>query len=104
MRDKCFTNANQVFSGVLRQMRESGLDVTKHKTAIGKGDMDKMYSSGVLGCSSPETLLNKVFVEVSLHFGRRGREGLREMTKDAIVFKIDDFGRHYATVKFNEIG
>ena len=74
-------NANKVFSGMLHQLHESGLDVTKCKTAIGTGDMEKMYTSGVLGCHSPEALQNKVFVEVSLHFGRHGYEGLHELKK-----------------------
>ena len=37
-------------------------------------------------------LLYKVFFEVGLHFARRGREGLRELTKDSIMIKRDSYG------------
>ena len=86
-------NASQLFSGVLCQLHEHGLDVTKHKTAIGAEDMDTMYSSGVLGDHSPEALQNKVFVEPSLHFGRHGHEGLHELKKNAIIFQVNDISR-----------
>ena len=76
------------------------MDVSKHKAVICEGDMRKMYSSGVLGCESRHALLNKVFLEISLQFSRRGREGLRGLTKDAIEFKFDDAGREYATIRF----
>ena len=56
MCDKPFMNVNQVFTGMLHQLCLSGLDITKHKAAIGAGDMLKMYTSGVLGTHSPEAL------------------------------------------------
>lgn len=60
-----------------------------------------MYSSGVLSMENPVALLYKTFFEVSLHFGRRGREGLRELTKSDIIFKKDVDGVEYATLNFN---
>jgi hypothetical protein len=94
--------ANQVFTGVLKQLREEGKDVTQHKKAIQPSDMSKLYSSGVLSNDNPTGLQNKVYVELSLHFGRRGREGLRQLTKDSILIKEDDSGREYATLAYNE--
>lgn len=103
MRDRAFMGANQVLSGVLRQLRESGQDKTQHKQPIAAGDMSKMYSSGVLSNENPLSLQRKVYVELSIHFGRRGREGLRELTKNSIIIKKDDLGREYATLAYNEI-
>jgi hypothetical protein len=65
--------------------------------------MEKMYTSGVLSTDNPEGLQKKVYVELSMHFGRRGREGLRQLRKDSIVIKTDDKGREYATLSYNEI-
>ena len=56
MRDKIFTNTNQVFVGILHQLKESGKDLTKHKSPIRPGDMSKMYSSGVLGVDNTLSL------------------------------------------------
>jgi len=102
MRDRVFQAANQVFKGSLKRLRAHGLDTSQHKPAIAAGDFAKMYSSGVLNNDTPWSLLRKVFVEVCLHFGRRGREGLRELRKDGITFKHDDHGREYATLNYNE--
>ena len=87
MRDKSFQNANQVLSGVLKQLRESRLNVTRHKSAIAEGDIKKLYTSGVLGLDTPEALFNKVFVEISLYFGQRGREGLMRVSR-RIAFSL----------------
>lgn len=103
MRDRVFQSANQVFIGCLKRLRTQGLDKTQHKTAVAPGDFTKMYSSGTLSNNTPKSLLRKVFVELCLHFGRRGREGLRELKKDSIVFKFDDQGREYATLKYHEM-
>ena len=41
MRDKSFMHTNQVFSGMLCQLREIGLDITKLKSTRGAGDKEK---------------------------------------------------------------
>lgn len=103
LRDVQFQSANQVFMGVLRKMRVEGKDVTKHKEAITEGDMKKLYESGVLNTDTPMGLLRKVYVEISLQFGRRGREGLRDFTKESFVFKLNDEGKEYVTLAYNEL-
>lgn len=52
----------------------------------------QIYASGVLSLSTPMSLQFKVFFELSLHFGRRGREGLRELSKNDIHFVKDSDG------------
>ena len=59
MGDLTFLNANQVFTGILRQMCQEGKDITQHKNPIGAGDIRKMYDSGVLSVSSPETFVKQ---------------------------------------------
>ena len=58
--------------------------MTKHKTAISSGDIQRMYSSGVLGNDNPISLQNKVFFQFCLHFGRRGKEGLHGLKKKIV--------------------
>ena len=57
----------------------------------------------MLSNSPPQTLQNKVFFEMMLHFGRCGREGLRSLTKDNIMFRLDDNSCEYATIRHNEL-
>jgi len=83
LRDIEFLPANQVFMGILRKMRVEGKDITKHKESITEGDMQKLYESGILNNDTPMGLLRKVYFEISLHFGRQGREGLRNFTRES---------------------
>ena len=101
-RDSDFKPANLVLKGRLKMNRAAGLDVTKHKDAIEPGDIAKMYDTKVLSNDNPKALQYKVFFEISLHFARRGREGLRELKPSAFVFKKDDNDEEYATIIHNE--
>ena len=100
--DSEFKPAHLVFTGRLKVNRAEGNDVTKHKDPIEQGDLQKMYDSGVLSDNNPTALQYKVFVEISLHFVRRGREGLRELKASAFQFKHDDEGKEYVTLDHNE--
>ena len=103
MHDREFQGSNQVFYGNIRTLRQAGLDRSRHKDAVTENDMRKMYSSGVLSIDNPVSLQHKVYVEVALHFCRRGREGLRELTKNSFCEKVDSDGRSYITLGFNEL-
>ena len=109
IQDKEFTIAHKALMGRMKKNRAEGRDKTRHKKAISNGDVDRMYSTKVLSNDAPEALLYKVFFEVGLHFGRRGREGWRNLRKDSFVFKRDDSNpdlkyatlTHYETTKKN---
>lgn len=100
--DKTFIQANKILNGRIRINRENGQDVTVHKSAIAEGDIEKMYSSLALSNDNPQSLQHKVFFEISLHFGRRGREGLYQLQKESFCFKTDDRGCEYVTIVHNE--
>lgn len=53
--------------------------MTKHKEALCEADIKKMYTTGCLGNDTPVSLQRKVWFEITLHFGRRGQEGLRAL-------------------------
>ena len=101
-KDKDFKSANQVYDGYLKLDKIEGKDVTKHKTMITDADWSKLQNSELLNISSPTTLQNKVFVNILTHFGRMGREGLREMTKKSFDQHVDDDGHKYYMKTINE--
>ena len=103
MTDSMFLAANNVLVGQSRLMKATGKDVSVHHPPIEPGDMKKMYDSEVLSCSDPVALQRKVFFEMLLHFGRRGRESLRLLKKSDIVFKFDVEDREYATLASNSL-
>ena len=100
--DNVFKPANIVFSGRLKLNKIQGKDTTTHKTPIQRGDMEKLYSSNVLSNDNPVALQRKVYVEISLHFARRGREGLRDLKVSSFEILTDDQEKRYVTIKYNE--
>ncbi|KAJ4927900.1 hypothetical protein JOQ06_015701 [Pogonophryne albipinna] len=48
------------------------------------------------------TTSNNVWFDTQLHFGRRGKEGLRKLTPQSSVVKRDSAGTKYVTMAFNE--
>lgn len=96
-----FKSANDVFLGKIKKMKREGLDVSKSHPPISQYDIEKMYSSKTLSDDNPTALQMKIFFELCLHFGRRGREGLRELNKKDLVFSTDEVGVEYVTLGFN---
>ena len=82
MQDREFGSSNQIFTAVLKEMRRAGLDQTRHKAIIEPEDIEKMYKTGTLSTSDPVALQRKVFFDLSFHFTRREREGLRALEKN----------------------
>ena len=87
---------------MLKKLKRDGLDSTNHKPAISEEDMAKFYSSGTLSNANPVALQYKVFLEIGLHFGRRGVEGWRALKKNSFVRKVDGEGRQYVSLAFQE--
>ena len=80
-----FQVSNTIFKAQLRSLWVEGNDITKHKPVIEKEDMTKITSN--LKTDNPVGLQQRVFIDLMLHFGRRGREGLRELKRESFVIK-----------------
>ena len=52
--------------------------------------------------TTPEGLVRKVWFDIQLHFGRRGKEGNRQLTKGSFAVFADENGQKYASMTFNE--
>ena len=92
MKDVEFTAANNVFAGVVKKLRKEGLDQTTHHPAITPGDIAKLRASSAMSPATPRGLQNKVWFDIQLHFGRRGKEGNRDLKPDSFVIKTDENG------------
>ena len=101
LRDAAFGPANQVIQGQIKQLRVSGRDISHHKEAIAGEDLVKLYGS--FDCDTATGLQNKVFLDILLHFARRGREGLRELRKDSFIIATDSTGSKYAKTAYHEL-
>ena len=101
MKDPEFQLSNQIYIGILKKLRAEGKDTTKHKDAIPSAHLEQIYRK-CFDISTGCGLLRKVFFEVSLHFVRRGREGLRELKPEYFSFKTDSKGAEYVTMDVHE--
>ena len=102
MQDRHFQSANNVFWGVIKRLRREGKDTSEHKSPLTAVDMAKIYSTGTVSLTDPVTLQRKVFLEIGLHFARRGREGLRDLRQNSFVVCNDTNGTEYVKMAYVE--
>ena len=103
MKNRTFQAANQVFCGLMRDYWARGKDVSQHKAALTKADVEHLYSSGTLSDKNPQALLYKVYFELSLHCARRGCEGLRDLRRESFTLCTDENGHQYVTLAYHEL-
>ena len=106
MSDRIFTQANLVFTGRLRDNKEKGLDTTSPCTSIEKEDIEKLFQEYFLKTLGDnldtEVLLHKVFFDIMYYMGRRGKEGLRNLSKDSVIIKKSPSDEEFIEITFNE--
>ena len=85
----------------LKVNRVEGRDESVHKKAIPEGDMDRIFNR--LTLSNPSDLQMRIFMDIMVHFGGRGREGLRELRRDSFQIKVDGNGKGFAILRYHEL-
>ncbi|XP_056594776.1 zinc finger MYM-type protein 4-like isoform X1 [Triplophysa dalaica] len=103
MQDPEFRPANNVFKGIVKHIRRSGQDVKIHYPTISPEDLDILKHSSALDPGNPRALLNKVWFDIQLHFGLRGKEGNRHLRPDSLKLKRDQNGLKYFTMVLQEV-
>lgn len=90
----------KVFKGSLKKLRSEGKDRVTHHAPIPAPDMAKIKN---ITTDNPKGLQQRVFVDIMLHFARRGNEGLRNLRRDSFSFEVDENGHEYAFVAHEEV-
>ena len=90
-----FSKSEQCFKAMMKKLKREGKGFVKHKNPVSKMDMIKIAESGQLDTDTPSGLQNKVFVDVMVYFGQRGRESLRDMKREDYVLNTDELGNRY---------
>lgn len=102
IQDPEFRSANNVFKGVVKEIRRAGRDKTAHHPPISPEDQRILKYSASLSPDNPKGLLNKVWYDIQLHFGRRGKEGNRDLKPDSFMLRSDKNGAKYFTMTLND--
>ena len=101
-KDSEFLQANRILKGKQRIRREDGEDTKQSKKWVKHSDLEKMYKFITANRNDPETPMHKVFLDMVFYTGRRGREGLRKLTKKSFEVKVNEDGRKYIVMTHNE--
>ena len=93
-----FPLSTEAFKAAMHLSKKDGRGSIDHKQTITKGDQEKLkiYQQD---CSTPVKLQQKVFMDIMLHFCRRGRENLRDIRKDWFMFNTDENNVEYVTMR-----
>ena len=105
MNDQIFLQANKVFTGRLRDNKEKGLDSAKARQAIDQEDLENLFKNYLtpgLKIGDTKVLLHKIFFDVVYYTGRRGKEGLRSLSKTSFNIKKGSDGQDFIEINFNE--
>ena len=64
IKDPEFRQVNAVFHAEIAQLKREGKAKTEHKLPINNDDIKKLYENGLFNLNQPDTLQNKVFLDV----------------------------------------
>ena len=96
-----FAKSTTAFKAMNVELKKLGLGGIEHHPPVEQKDLEKLYSSFDLDV--PESLQFKVFVDIMLHFGRRGRENLRELQVTDFACTTDSHGCKYIYLNKDEL-
>ena len=102
MQDPEFIPPNNVFNRVVKDIRRARKDRTTLQPPISPEDQCILKYSSALSPDNLKGLLNKVWYDIQLHFGHRGKEGNWDLRPDSFILKCDDNGAKYFTMTINE--
>ena len=74
-----FPKSQKAFQAMSAELKRQGAGGVDHHPPIEQEDLHKVYN--YFDVFDPEMLQQKVFFDIMLHFGRRGRENLRYVLK-----------------------
>ncbi|KAI9009844.1 hypothetical protein BC832DRAFT_552624 [Gaertneriomyces semiglobifer] len=92
--DLVFKGACQVFRGRLRQLRQNGHTGTKSTSKFSKSEIKRILDSEFCNPSTPDGLLHRVYVHVTLYLMERG-DSLAMMMRNEIEEEHDESGAVY---------
>ena len=90
-----------MFSAVVVDLKRQGKGGVDHHPPLEKADLEKLYAS--FNVTEPENLQEKVFIDILLYFGRRGRENIRELRVSDFSCRKDTDGQFYIYMERDEL-
>ena len=101
--DPEFSSSKIMFKAVITDLKKKGYGGTEHKPPISGEDLQLLYKSDVFNIDTTHGLQKKVWFDLVLYLCRRGRENLREMTKNTFEISKDAQGLEYVFQTHDEM-
>lgn len=99
--DREFETSNLMYVSMGKVLKSEGKCEVNHFEAIERSDMKKIELYFKSNLNNPKILQQKVFIDIVLHFGNRGRENLRELKISDFTFSTDSENCEYVFKKDN---
>jgi hypothetical protein len=102
--DPAFSSSRDVYLAMCTKIKKSGLGGTEHYPPISEEDLKMMYNGEhhAFNTETPVGLQQKVWFELVYYLCRRGRENLREMSKETFKIGKDASGKEYVCQAVDE--
>ena len=98
IRDRKFATSQAVLEGKARFLREQGKGKRPNKaSSLTSIEEEKLWECGQLGASTPLSLVNTIWLQLTQHFGLRGRQEHHTMKVEHFTLKKDDKGVEFLT-------
>ena len=95
-KDIDFKKKRDALKAKQKQLKRHGLgNRPKATTALTDDEIEMLLDKKLLGLSSPQALLNTVWLNNMIHFGLRGCKEQKELRWGDIVLKTDSHGKEY---------
>ena len=86
---------------MMAELKRKGAGGIDHHPPIEPLDLQKLYEH--FNVFDATSLQDKVFLDIMLHFGRRGRENLRDLTVSDFALRADPDGSSYIFLVKDEL-
>ncbi|XP_021368180.1 uncharacterized protein LOC110459952 isoform X2 [Mizuhopecten yessoensis] len=93
LKSDAFASSNAVLERLCD--RDKGRERITIKKCLSCEDLSKLMLSGVLSTCNPLSIVRKVWFDLTLHFGIKGKEAIRTLTKDSFILETDENGLNY---------
>ena len=100
-----FVKANEMFQGVSKQLRMTGLGSVKSTPVITEEDLTKIseyFTHDIMNNPDPKKIQQCLIFYIIYFFCRRGRENLYEMKFNTFQVDLDSTGRRYVFQAIDE--
>ena len=101
IRDQQFASSRDKLNAARKSLKKAGKgNKPQAAKTLEAADIQSLWSHGLLGDSTPEALLNSVWLMLSMHMSLRGRDQHYKLTYGDLEVKETTDGKRY--VQFNE--